>query len=180
MTMADQPIILTLPGWQNSGPTHWQSRWEARYGDQRVEQHEWMQPLRGDWLARLEEVLLMQPAPVLLAAHSLGCILVAAWAEHSANTDKVAGALLVAPPDTEQADWPVFMKSWSRMPTARLPFPAIVVASQDDPYCRFQRAQLFATQWGAQLVDRGNSGHLNGDSGLGDWPAARALLRGLH
>ncbi|MBW8465436.1 alpha/beta hydrolase, partial [Acidovorax sp.] len=49
--------ILLLPGWQNSGPDHWQSRWEARHGDLRVEQHDWMRPLRGDWSARLEETV---------------------------------------------------------------------------------------------------------------------------
>ena len=56
-TMAD-PRVLILPGWQNSGPGHWQTRWEQRHGDLRVEQHEWMRPLRGDWMTRLEEVLL--------------------------------------------------------------------------------------------------------------------------
>jgi predicted alpha/beta hydrolase family esterase len=40
--------VLILPGWQNSGPDHWQSRWEALYGYQRVQQHDWMRPLRGD------------------------------------------------------------------------------------------------------------------------------------
>ena len=76
------PTILLLPGWQNSGPAHWQSRWEALYGDQRVEQHDWMRPLRGDWVARLEDVLLSQSGPCILVAHSLGCILTAAWASH--------------------------------------------------------------------------------------------------
>jgi uncharacterized protein len=51
---------LILPGWQNSGPAHWQSLWEAKYGDQRVVQHDWMRPLRGDWITRLEEVLLQK------------------------------------------------------------------------------------------------------------------------
>ncbi len=48
---------LLLPGWQNSGPDHWQSRWEALHGYHRVEQHDWMRPLRGDWSARLEETV---------------------------------------------------------------------------------------------------------------------------
>ena len=72
------PTILTLPGWQGSGPEHWQTRWEARHGDQRVQQHDWMRPLRGDWTARLQDVVLARPGPVVLAAHSLGCLL-AAW-----------------------------------------------------------------------------------------------------
>ena len=54
--------VLLLPGWQNSGAAHWQSRWEARYGYQRVEQHDWMQPLRGDWICQLEEAVLASPA----------------------------------------------------------------------------------------------------------------------
>ena len=74
------PKILLLPGWQNSDPAHWQSRWEAIHGDHRVDQHDWMRPLRGDWSARLEEEVLAAPGPVALVAHSLGCILVAAWA----------------------------------------------------------------------------------------------------
>ena len=102
--MTAAPRILLLPGWQNSGPGHWQTRWESVYGDHRVEQHEWMRPLRGDWSIRLEEEVLASPGPVVLAAHSLGCILVAAWASHSRNTHKVRGALLVAPGDLERDD----------------------------------------------------------------------------
>ncbi|MDY0107798.1 MAG: alpha/beta hydrolase, partial [Giesbergeria sp.] len=75
--------ILLLPGWQNSGPGHWQSRWEQLHGHRRVEQHDWMCPLRGDWTARLEEVVVDADGPVVLVAHSLGCILTAWWAAHS-------------------------------------------------------------------------------------------------
>ena len=50
--------VLVLPGWENSGPRHWQSLWEQRHGYRRVEQHDWMKPLRGDWIARLEDMVL--------------------------------------------------------------------------------------------------------------------------
>ena len=96
--------ILLLPGWQNSEPAHWQSRWEAQHGYQRVEQHDWMHPLRGDWTARLEEVVVDADGPVVLVAHSLGCILTAWWAAHSAHAQRVVGALLVAPGDVEHPD----------------------------------------------------------------------------
>ena len=33
--------------------------------------------------------------------------------------------------------------------------------------------------WGAQFIDHGACGHINADSGLGDWPEGRALLRSL-
>ena len=72
--MTDSDVLI-LPGWQSSGPLHWQSRWEALHGYQRVEQHDWLRPLRGDWIARLEEVLLARAVPVWLVGHSLGCLL---------------------------------------------------------------------------------------------------------
>lgn len=175
------PVVLTLPGWQNSGPDHWQSLWEQRFGDQRVEQHDWMRPLRGDWIARLDEVLLAQPdgVPVLLAAHSLGCIAVAAWAAHSRHTARVCGALLVAPGDVERDDLRLQLPTWSPIERQRLPFPSLLAGSRDDPYCSFDKARLLAASWGADFRDQGACGHLNAASGLGDWPAGRALLREL-
>ena len=74
----DSRGVLILPGWLNSEAAHWQSRWQLRHGYTRVEQHDWIRPLRGDWTVQLEEAVLAAPGPVVLVAHSLGCIL-AAW-----------------------------------------------------------------------------------------------------
>lgn len=172
-------LIWLLPGWLNSDPAHWQSRWEALHGDHRVEQHDWLRPLRGDWQARLEEELLAAPAPVTLVAHSLGCLLVAAWAAHSRNTAKVRAALLVAPGDVERDDLRQMIPGWAPIVRQPLPFPALVVAANDDPYCAPDRARQLAADWGARFVDAGPGGHLNGESGLGDWPEGRALLNEL-
>ena len=171
--------ILLLPGWQNSGAAHWQSRWETLYGDLRVEQHDWMRPLRGDWIARLEDVLLAQPGPSVLVCHSLGCLLTAAWASHSRNTHLVTGALLVAPGDPDQADLQAALKSWSPVPAQRLPFPSLLLGSQNDPYCSLARAQGFAAAWGAEFINFGARGHINAESGLGDWLEGRGLLARL-
>ncbi len=171
--------VLLLPGWLNSGPEHWQSRWEALHGHRRVEQDDWLWPRRGDWMARLDEVLLETPQPVLLIAHSLGCQLVAAWAAHSAHVEHVAGALLVAPPDTEREDMPPNLFNWRPIVRQRLPFTSRVVTSSDDPYCAPPRAAQMASDWGAQRIDIGPRGHINGESGLGDWPEGLALLNGL-
>ena len=174
------PPIYLLPGWLDSGPDHWQSRWERLHGDLRVVQADWQWPRHGDWMARLDEVLLTAPpVPVLLAAHSLGCQLVAAWAAHSRHTARVAGALLVAPPDTERADSPPQLHGWRPMLRTRLPFPAIAVISADDPYGDADRMRSVAEGWGAGLIDAGPRGHLNERSGLGDWPEGRALLATL-
>ena len=48
MNMVKPENVLILPGWQNSGPEHWQSRWETLHGFHRVDQHDWMTPRRGD------------------------------------------------------------------------------------------------------------------------------------
>ena len=171
--------VLLLPGWQNSGPDHWQSRWEALYGYRRVDQHDWMTPRRGDWMARLEETILAADEPVVLVAHSLGCILTAAWASHSRNTHRVKGALLVAPGDAEQDNLRAVLPSWSPVPMQRLPFPSQLVGSRDDPYCSFERAQALGQAWGARFTDLGNAGHINAETGLGDWPEGHDWLQHL-
>jgi uncharacterized protein len=174
-------VTLLLPGWLDSDPEHWQSRWQRLYGYTRVEQADWQWPRRGDWMAQLDEaVLALDPAtPVLLAAHSLGCHLVAGWAEHSRHTARVRGALLVAPPDTEREDMPPQLHNWRPIRRGRLPFAAITVVSSDDPYCALERASEMAGQWGADVVMAGPRGHLNTASGLGDWPEGHALLESL-
>jgi len=178
--MSDSPRVLILPGWQNSGLAHWQSRWEALHGDQRVEQDDWLWPRRGDWMARLDEVLLGDERPALLVAHSLGCHLVANWAEHSRLHQRVVGALLVAPPDVEREDLPPQLHNWRQPRRGRLPFASIAMLSSDDPYSALERATALAQGWGAEAVVAGPRGHLNGDSGLGDWPEGRSLLDQLR
>ena len=177
--MNPSPRILLLPGWQDSGPAHWQSRWEALHGDTRVQQHDWLWPKRGDWMMQLEEALLADARPAVLVAHSLGCQLVAAWAAHSAHTARVRAALLVAPPDTARDDMPPQLASWRVVPHQRLPFAAELLFSSDDPFCSSERAHEMAGDWGAAALEIGPFGHLNGDSGLGDWAEGRALLRSL-
>lgn len=171
--------VLLLPGWQNSNLAHWQTRWEAIYRDRRVEQHDWDWPRRGDWMARLDEVLLENDTPAVLAAHSLGCQLVASWAAHSQHTARVKGALLVAPPDTERDDTPSQLFNWRPISRGRLPFPSLVVLSSDDPFCAAERATQMAADWGSRVVMAGPRGHLNAESGLGDWPEGRELLESL-
>jgi predicted alpha/beta hydrolase family esterase len=171
--------VLLLPGWKNSDPAHWQSRWEDVHGDRRVDQHDWMRPLRGDWSVRLEEEVLAASGPVVLVAHSLGCLLVAAWASHSRHTDKVRAALLVAPGDLERDDLRQMIPGWAPIVRQRLWFRAHLVAADNDPYCAAGRSRELAADWGAPYTDAGPRGHLNSESGLGDWPEGRALLNDL-
>jgi uncharacterized protein len=171
--------VLLLPGWLDSDPPHWQSRWEALHGHRRVEQADWEWPRRGDWMARLDEVVLEEQRPTVLVAHSLGCQLAAAWAAHSAHTARVCAALLVAPPDTEREDMPPNLFNWRPIVRCRLPFASLVVTSSDDPYCSPTRAAQMVGDWGSDRHDIGARGHINGGSGLGDWPEGYSLLQGL-
>jgi uncharacterized protein len=171
--------VLILPGWQDSGPQHWQSLWSARHGYVRVEQHDWIKPLRGDWLARLEEMVLSRDEPAVLVAHSLGCILTAAWSALSRNTHRVKAALLVAPGDVERPEIREQIPTWSPIELCALAFPSVLLASRDDPYCEFERARLFAYAWGSQFMDYGECGHINADSGLASWPEGHVLLQDL-
>ena len=173
--------MLLLPGWLNSDPDHWQSRWERLHGDERVVQHDWQAPLRGDWITRLEDVVLSQPSDqaLVFAAHSLGCHLVAAWAQVSQSVARVQGVLLVAPPDLSRADLPVQLHSWRQGVFKPLPFAATCVVSSDDPFGSQAAGLAMAASWGAHTVRLGRLGHINAASGLGDWPEGRDLLFNL-
>lgn len=173
------PRILLLPGWLNSGPDHWQSRWERQFGYQRVEQSDWQWPRRGDWMARLDEVLLAEETPAVLVAHSLGCQLVASWAEHSQHTHRVVAALLVAPPDTERSDLPPQLHNWRPIRRTKLSFQSLAVVSSDDPFCTAERATQMAADWGSNVIIVGPRGHMNTESKLADWPEGLALLAQL-
>jgi predicted alpha/beta hydrolase family esterase len=171
--------VLVLPGYGDSGPEHWQTRWEARYGYARVVQDDWERPRLEDWMRRLGERVAAVDEPIVLAAHSLGCIL-AAHAAASPFAPRIAGALLVAPADVDEIRHLLpEVESFAPVPTARLPFPAIVVASTEDPYVEPVRARTFAAAWGARLVELAGVGHVNAESNLGAWDAGHRLLEEL-
>jgi predicted alpha/beta hydrolase family esterase len=171
--------MLVLPGWRGSGPDHWQSRWEAGHSRiRRVEQEDWEQPEREAWVARLREEIEAERRPVVLVAHSLGCLAAVHLAARGAP-EGIRGALLAAPPDVERADMPGEVRSFAPVPAVPLPFPAIVLASRNDPWCSFERATAFGEAWGAQVRDMGEAGHINPEAGFGPWPEGLYLLAQL-
>jgi len=173
---------LIIPGWRGSGPDHWQSHWERELdGARRVEMPDWIAPRRAAWVEALDRAIGDAAAPPILIAHSLGCPTVASWA--ATGRRAVRGALLVAPPDLDRADDPAYpdaVLEFARVPRARLPFPARLVASDDDPYASLAYAQQLAADWGAGLTVLSGAGHINPDSGFGRWRDGRALLDQLR
>ncbi|MDP2227095.1 MAG: alpha/beta hydrolase [Moraxellaceae bacterium] len=167
--------VLILPGWKNSGDDHWQSRWEARFPSfNRVHQQSWDNPVRIDWVAALDEAVSRCTKPVILIAHSLGCITVAHWA--SRHRHRIAGALLVAPADVERRTVAPVLKRFAPIPLAPLPFPALVIGSDNDPCCTVWRASELAEKWGAECHIAFGAGHINAHSNLGDWEEGLILL----
>ncbi|HRD77425.1 MAG TPA: alpha/beta hydrolase [Hyphomicrobiaceae bacterium] len=171
MRTADVDILI-IPGWTNSGPDHWQSRWQRNLKTaRRVEQADWDTPKVGDWVERIAAAVANASRPAVLVAHSCGVTAVA----HAASAlprEKIAGAFLVAPTDPEAAPdiWPHASGGFSPLPLARLPLPSRVIASSNDPYCSVERAQVIAAAWGADISIIANAGHINTDSGHGPWP----------
>jgi predicted alpha/beta hydrolase family esterase len=174
------PVII-VPGLGNSGPQHWQRLWQARLGTHAgaAEQQDWDRPDRAAWIQCLDDVIRHQPDPPVLVAHSLSCALVAHWA--AAHHTEIAGALLVAPADTDSdAHTPPEAHVFRPMPRQPLLFPSIVVASRDDPYVAIDRARSFAAAWGSEFIDIGAAGHINPASGFGPWPLGEVLLERLR
>jgi len=166
-----------LPGWTNSGPGHWQTLWESTHPEyERVQQTDWDVPDRVSWLQRVDEAVFSSAGPVILVGHSLGCIAAVAWAKQKGAEDRVAGAFLVAPADTERANAPEVLHGWRPVPMNRLPFPSLLIASRTDDSALFSRSEQFARAWGSDLIDLGDAGHIHTAAGYGAWPEGHRLL----
>jgi hypothetical protein len=167
--------VIIVPGWRDSGPGHWQSLWAQQLpGALRVVQDDWLTPTRRAWVDSLAEQIIGVGGPVVVAAHSLGCIATTHLPAEAAKC--IAGALLVAPADPERR---AALQDFAPTPHARLPYRSIVVASGDDPYCPVRLSGAYARAWGSEFVRLNGAGHINVESGHGPWPLGLALLNSL-
>jgi predicted alpha/beta hydrolase family esterase len=170
--------VLILPGWQNSGPDHWQSHWELAFPTmRRVVQDDWEAPVYADWSRRLSAHVERCRRPVLLVAHSLGTSLVMRWA-HEAAVPSVRGAFLVAPTDGDRdaASPDAPQHGFAPMILQPLPFASMVLASANDEWVTLERARAFADAWGSSFVDLGPLGHIGSAANLGLWPQGLVWL----
>ena len=184
--MSGQPCILIVPGLRDAVAQHWQSLLEARLraaGRAVAAVH----PMGREDLdcatrvAAIEREAQAVRGPLIVVAHSGGCIMLAHWARQTRRA--VVGALLAAPPDFDTPmpeGYPALdalqTRGWLPVPRERLPFFSIVAASRNDPLCRFERAAELARAWGSRLDDLGDVGHLNPASGFGAWPQAEQYI----
>ncbi len=162
--------ILMVPGYKGSGEDHWQTRWENKLSTaSRVAMGDWHKPVFGEWNKNLVTTVNETSEPVVLVGHSIGSQVITRAADEFGP--KVVGAFLVAPPDVENPDLrPKHLLSFGTARRDPLPFPSFTIASINDPFCSFEKAEEMAADWGSLLMDAGEAGHLNAESGHGPWP----------
>ena len=177
-----QATVLIIPGLRDHVAEHWQTLLEARLSKVRsVPPAETGKLNCAKRVARIEAELKKIEGPVILVAHSAGVLMSVHWA--ALHQHHIQGALLVAPPDLAE-NWPdnypspetLKHEGWSPLPTQKLDFPSIVVASTNDHLATFQAVAAMAETWGSQLVNAGAVGHLNPAAGFGYWPQAEQLI----
>jgi predicted alpha/beta hydrolase family esterase len=115
MRAADADILI-VPGLSNSGPEHWQSRWEKKLSTaRRVMQRDWGRPSRAEWEEAIAREITTCARPVVVIAHSLGVIAFLHAAQRVGKS--VAGAFLVAPPSAQ------ILREMPQLDPAFLPVP---------------------------------------------------------
>lgn len=174
---------LIVPGWQGSGDGHWQTHWQNSLpNSSRVEQADWFKPRLEDWVGELQRTISAERTPVILIAHSLGCITVAHWARLAPleSLRQVQGALLVAPADVERPNCSPALRNFAPIPKDLLPFPTQIVTSDNDAAVSTQRAMEMARDWGAEAGILSQAGHINVKSGHRRWEQGFAYLYRLQ
>jgi uncharacterized protein len=165
--------IITLPGIGGSDAEHWQTIWERESPElRRFAPSSWDEPDLEDWSAAVD--LAVSDEPAVLVAHSLACLLAVRWS--AANPGRLAGLFIVAAPDPSGPSFPRQAASFASDLDARPSIPALLVTSDDDPYCSESQSARFAAAWQIPRISVGRRGHLNSASGLGSWSEGRNLL----
>jgi hypothetical protein len=180
-----EATILIVPGLRGHVAEHWQTLLAARLPKVRT-----VPPMGRDNIdcgarcAAIEQHAQEIDGDIIIVAHSGGAISVAHWAQTSRRP--VRGALLATPPDFETPmpeGYPTMgaleHAGWLPVPWDPLPFPCVVAASRNDHLARFERVVEMAAEWQADLVDLGPVGHLNPESGFGEWRMAVQLVHDI-
>lgn len=176
--------ILVIAGYEGSGDVHWQQRLISKLSSAKlVEQDDWLYGSLQKAVAAIVDAVGIAQKPVVFVAHSAGCSLLAhaVNALQSAGTiEKVKGAFLVSAPDPEILKTLAKIdQAFSAVPRDVLPFPSVLVSSNNDPYCTQVVSKQLAVDWGSEWADAGEAGHINTASGHGPWPEGLMKFAGF-
>lgn len=164
--------IIIVPGLGNSGAEHWQSRWQQRLPNAaRIALPQWQRPDLHSWVDGIVSAV-GHHTNNYLVAHSFGCLASVIALDKLAH--RVRGVLLVAPADPDK------FKLADQLPHSTLPVPGLVVGSLSDPWLSWGKAQLWAQRWELPIYCAGHAGHINVESGHGEWHEGRQLLKKLQ
>jgi uncharacterized protein len=172
--------VLVLPGWQGSGPDHWQT-WlvtqlreqgrDVRYADLPDIDHPRLLP----WLAALRDSLSDLPADGFdIVFHSLASVL---WLHHAADpgdSPRPARVALVSPPSPATAIAEIaefFPPPIDIVAVRKAADGTVLVGGDDDPYVPEGLAEAYGRPLKIATTIVPGGGHLNSDSGFGPWPA---------
>ena len=175
------PTTLFVPGLRDHVAEHWQTHMAAQIpGSVTVEPLTENRLCRKARVAALDAALASIENEVVLVAHSAGVLMTVFW--DLMPSCRIRGALLVTPADVETPlpeGYPKFddldANGWLPIPRQRLSFPAVVVASRNDPLAARDKVADLASAWGAKLHDAGEVGHLNPAAGYGPWAKGMEL-----
>lgn len=153
---------------------------------ERIRGIDWEKPQLLTWSKAIENYIDATPGRLLLVAHSFGCLAGAVAA--SRRPKKVAGLILVAPaaPQRFALTGPIDAEAdpaqniSSSMPMQRLDIQGMLVASKNDPWMPFSQAEQLSQCWGLAFYNAGFVGHINSDSGYGEWPLIKELVLALQ
>lgn len=172
---------INIPGLHNSGEDHWQTIMERNFPGQflRINQENWDEPDCQTWINKIEKDLSnCNYDEIILIGHSIGCMAIVKWFEKYQH--HIKGALLVAPSDSENVNYPSYITGFVPIPNQKLPFPSIVVASSNDHVTDLNRSREFARNWGSKLVILNDAGHIEPKSGFGEWKKGLELIKELE
>ena len=166
----DPVRVLVVPGLHDSGHGHWQTWLEGHFRNAtRVCQDDWASADVERWAERIEATVARHPgARWVAAAHSFGCLALARYLGRGGQA--IDASLMVAPADPDKFAAAPFL------PHSKLPIPTAMLASENDPWMRFDSARIWARVWGAQFINLGPVGHINIESGFGPLPQAKTLV----
>jgi predicted alpha/beta hydrolase family esterase len=166
--------FLILHGLRASGPGHWQTWLAARLraDGERVAYPDLPDadlPSLSAWRDLLAGELAALPGgDVIVVCHSLSCLL---WLHHVAEGGAQADRVLLVAPPSESAGV-AEIAGFFPAPLPKLTDGALLVCSDNDPYCPEGAASLYGEPLGIPVELLPGAGHINPEAGFGPWPAA--------